>query len=529
MAARMTRVVKRGAAAVLLTAAALSVLYLTYALAQRRAERPRRADGAGATITVKARGDLQRALDAARPGDEVVLEAGAVFVGNFVLPVKPGSSFITVRSSRASELAEGRRVTPADAPRMARVATPNAAPALLAPPNSHHWRLVGLEVTQSGPFSTYDLIQLGDGDPSGPQDTAAEAPRHLTVDRCYLHAFDDATPLKRGVALNSAHTEVVNSHISGVKVRGQETQAVAGWNGPGPFLIENNYLEAAGINVLFGGARSATPNLVPADITVRGNHLFKPLDWRGRWTVKNLLELKRARRVIVTGNLLENNWPDAQTGWAVIFNAFAESPESAIEDVEFSRNVIRRSANGLNLCGMEATDAAVRMRRVRVADNLIEGLGEFDGEGKAFQVLNGSEALSFDHNTVRGRVKMALLLDSVGAFRHEGLAFTNNLLPHGEYGVFGNGGTFGTAALEQFARRWSFAGNVLAGADTNLYPSRNLYPPAFGPDFFADEARGNYRVKHPRFKGRATDGKDPGCDFDQLEAALAWRARPAGG
>jgi hypothetical protein len=117
-----------------------------------------------ATINVPAGADLQAALDRAQPGDEVVLEAGATFVGNFVLPVKAGAAFITVRSSRAGELAPGRRVTPADAPLMARVATPDAGPALLAPPLSHHWRLVGLEVTQSGPIHTYDLVAHVDGD-----------------------------------------------------------------------------------------------------------------------------------------------------------------------------------------------------------------------------------------------------------------------------------------------------------------------------------------------------------------------------
>lgn len=525
-------------ASALLMLAALPLLYLSCAYAQRQVERPRRAAAAGATtITVKAGGDLQRALDTARPGDEVVLEAGASFVGNFVLPVKPGEAFITIRSSRLSELAEGRRVSPADAPRMARVATPNASPAFLAPPNSHHWRLVGLELTQSGRFDTYELVRLGDGDSAGPQDTAAEAPHHLRIERCYLHAFDDGTTLKRGISLNSAHTEVVDSYLSGMKGAGQEAQAVAGWNGPGPFLIENDYLEAAGENILFGGATPATPGLVPSDITIRNSHLFKPLAWRrgapewdkSAWTVKNLLELKSARRVIITGNVMENSWPDAQTGWAVIFNVFGEdSTPDAVEDVTFSNNVIRNAANGINLRGMEPTNARPRMRRVTLSNNLLEGVGAFGGEGKAFQVLNGTESVTIDHNTVRGQVRAALILEALPGQTHTGLAFTNNLTAHGDYGVFASGGALGTAALEQFSRRWKFAGNVVAGADANRYPTGNLYPTAFGPDFFADAARGNYRVRDPRFKGRAADGKDPGCDFERLEAAVAWYARPPG-
>ena len=62
---------------------------------------------------------------------------------------------------------------------------------------------------------------------------------------------------KRGIALNSANTFVRNSYIGGIRLSGQETQAIAGWNGPVPSCIENNYLEAAGIGILFGGAEPA--------------------------------------------------------------------------------------------------------------------------------------------------------------------------------------------------------------------------------------------------------------------------------
>ena len=188
------------------------------------------------TIHVPAGGDLQRALNAARPGDEVVLEAGATYVGNFVLPVRAGASdYVTVRSSRLSELPASRRVSASDAARMARVATPNIGPALVAPPGSSYYRFLGIEFTQGptvGAYS-YSIVELGDGNAPGPQDTPAKAPHHLDFDRCLIRARDDRTAAHRGIALNSAHTRVTNSHISGIKWAGTETQAVAGWNGRG--------------------------------------------------------------------------------------------------------------------------------------------------------------------------------------------------------------------------------------------------------------------------------------------------------
>src|SRR5260221_4562711 len=54
-----------------------------------------------ATLTVNAGGDLQAAINAARPGDTILVQGGATFTGNFSLPAKNGISYITIRSSAA--------------------------------------------------------------------------------------------------------------------------------------------------------------------------------------------------------------------------------------------------------------------------------------------------------------------------------------------------------------------------------------------------------------------------------------------
>ena len=85
---------------------------------------------------------------------------------------------------------------------------------------------------------------------------------------------------KRGIALNAAAVTIRDSYIADCKGVGQDTQAIGGWNGPGPYTIENNYLEAAGENVMFGGADPAIANLVADGITFRGNYLSRPMAWR---------------------------------------------------------------------------------------------------------------------------------------------------------------------------------------------------------------------------------------------------------
>src|SRR5687768_421946 len=66
----------------------------------------------GSVLQLDRNGDFQRALNEARPGDTIVLQAGAVYEGPFTLPVKSGAEFITIQSSRVKELPEDVRVSP---------------------------------------------------------------------------------------------------------------------------------------------------------------------------------------------------------------------------------------------------------------------------------------------------------------------------------------------------------------------------------------------------------------------------------
>src|SRR5687767_7751817 len=114
------------------------------------------------TIRVRAGDDLQQAIERARPGDTLALEPGATYVGNFVLPLKDGKQHITITTVGEGLPAEGARVTPAHAPRLAKLKSPNKEPVLRTAERAHHWRLQLLEFlpTEAGHG---DIIALGDG------------------------------------------------------------------------------------------------------------------------------------------------------------------------------------------------------------------------------------------------------------------------------------------------------------------------------------------------------------------------------
>jgi hypothetical protein len=229
------------------------------------------------TRTVGRGEDLQAALNSARPGDVLVLEAGAEFVGNFVLPVTAGDEPIVLRSTPSHLLpTQGQRIRPEHAPLLARLRSPNTAAAMRTAPGAHHWELRYLEfpANQNG---AGDILQIGDG--SSAQNTLDRVPHRLTLSHLYIHG-DLLVGQKRCVALNAAHVTIRDSFIAECKGAGQDTQAIGGWNGPGPYTIENNYLEAAGENVMFGGADPAIANLVADGILVRHNHFSRPPSWR---------------------------------------------------------------------------------------------------------------------------------------------------------------------------------------------------------------------------------------------------------
>ena len=206
------------------------------------------------------------------------------------------------------------------------------------------------------------------------QSTLSGVPHHLVIDRCYLHG-NPTYGHRRGLALNSGDATIINSHFSDFKGVSQDTQAIMGWNGPGPFLIENNHLEAAGENILFGGADPNIPQLVPTGINIRRNLITKPIAWKSQsWTVKNLIEFKNAKDVVVEGNIIENNWAAGQQGYSIIFtprNQSNTAPWVIVKNITIQNNVIRHVAAVFNILGYDDISTSQQTQDITIRNNLI--------------------------------------------------------------------------------------------------------------------------------------------------------------
>jgi PKD repeat protein len=450
------------------------------------------------TIAVPAGGDVQAALDAAQPGDVVTLANGAPYIGNFYLPAKPGMTadgggWITIRPASLAGLpAAGTRVDPAlHAALMPKLVSPNVAPALHAARSAAGWRIEAVEFTlgsaASSVYGSYGLVEL-----DGAATSLGEMPARITLSHAYIHGTPTHNT-KRGVLLNGIAQAIVDSYVSDIHVVGQETQAVAGYAGPGPFKIVNNYLEGAGMGLLFGGADPRVAYVSPSDIEFRRNHVYKPLAWRGMgWTVKNAFELKHAKRVLVEGNVFENSWPDAQTGWLMVLTALSESNAAlwtTVSDVTVRYNVFRHGTSGINVSsratytGMLPTEP---MRRIAIAHNAFVDLGtepQLGGGLLLWQVNGDVENMTIEHNTGAAPASFLSIGGTGGGMNPymTALVVRNNLIGHGSYGLFGDAVGVGTVALTAYAPDALFSGNVIYGTSgqqlfPSLYPSGNSFP-----------------------------------------------------
>lgn len=486
----------------------------------------------GRVISVATSGDLQAALNSAQQGDVIELANGATFTGNFVLPNKStaNANWIVIRPANFANLpAQGKRMTPALAAslNLPKILSPNSVSALLTAAGAHHFRLTGLEISSTPTTTlTYAAISLDGAANGGTQTTMAQLPHDLVLDRLYIHGFSTLT-LRRCIALNSASTAIVDSWLSDCHEKGSDSQAIAGWNGAGPFKIVNNYLEGAGENIIFGGADPGVPNLVPSDIEIRYNHFYKPLSWKGLWTVKNLLELKNAQRVLVEGNIFENSWTDGQNGTAIVFKSVNQNGSCTwcvTQDVTFRRNLVRNMGSAVNTAGSPDNNfATIPARRIAITDNIFANIntGPYNGDGRVFATYGSATQVLITHNTAMAPTNSAFTFGPFGT-KQMGFVAKDNLVGGGAYGLLGDN-FGGVQAFATYAPDGVFLGNVMIIAPSaGTFPPGNSYPATAAAVGFANVATEDFHLLPTSpHKGKATDGRDPGADVDVVMAATA--------
>src|SRR5580700_2130691 len=272
---------------------------------------------------------------------------------------------------------------------------------------------------------------------------------------------------------------------------------------------------------MFGGADSRDASLVPADIEIRNNYFFKPLSLIGsQYAPKNLLEFKAAQRVLATGNTFQNNPLGGQVGFALLItprNQNGTAPWSVTSDIAVTDNTFINIGSGVNVSGQDNVHPSQMTARVLIRNNILGVTGLNGADGRAFQVLGGSD-FTIDHNTVTNSAPAStasdLMMAESAPSKVTNFTFTNNLATPTKYGFYGNNVGQGTPALNANFTNWIFSRNVIVGAPSGAYPAGNFFPADVAAVRFANHAGGNYALAPDSpYKSAATDGTDIGANL----------------
>jgi hypothetical protein len=536
----------------------------------------------GKTWTVNAGGSVQRAINSAACGDTVLLQAGATFNTWVTLPAKKcdAQHWITIRTSAPDSAlpTPGHRLTPCYAgvaslpgrPALNCASTKKVVATLLSAgrggaspifvnPGANYYRIIGLELTRTTGGNVSSLVNIN---------TYAD---HIILDRLWIHgtAHDDtAHGVRLGGGTNIAVIDsyVNDLHCTAITGGCSDSQAISGGTGSysmGAYQIVDNFLEAAGENIMFGGGAATSS---PTDIEIRRNHFYKPKTWKQGTTgfvsgnsaypnvVKNFLELKNAQRVLVDGNIMENTWGGfSQAGYAILLAPKNQAlgttnvcPVCQVTDVTIRYTTISHVGAGFQIANAPSDlgGAPLAGERYSIHDITVDDINgpAYNGPGLFALVavlanhMPVLQDVQFNHITAFPTHTMLSVGNPKTAPQMVNFVFKNNLITTGPYPIWSTGGLTNCAisdkpltTLTACFNPYSFINNAFIGSPSafpaSLWPSGNFFPSSTTAAQFVSYNNGqggNYQLlPGSPYKNAGTDGKDFGADFNALRTAIA--------
>lgn len=486
---------------------------------------------------------LRAALAASKCGDTLFLPVAtyAITVPLTITTNCPAGKLVTLRSA-SSALPSGARLTPAYAgvasiPGMPPYAgkVKKVIPTLLLSGTgrikmNNGFRFVGIEITIPQNSTAYQSNLID-----------ASNTNHVLLDRVWIHGAPKAQITRAVYAAGAGYFGMFNSYANefhcianGPCTDAQVIGAGTGASGPG-WTIRGNFLSASAENILFGGGGATT---TASDITVSGNHFFKPLTWEkgqatyagDNFSVKNLFELKNAQRVRVYGNLFENNWGGySQNGFCMLLtpkNQQGHAPNAVVNDVTVDMNEFKNCGAGFQIATARDDNGSSSMgaNRISIHDVLIVDVDSVKnfGSGIGMQITSMDPAALLDnvfinHVTFFGTPNSNSAI-AFGSNPSHVLSITNSIWYAGKYNSTGTGANIpadcskstNTKPATALAACWSnpvFTNNVVIGGNAN-WPAGTQVPTT-SPFVSATDPH-----VLPAYAGI-------GADIDAINAALA--------
>lgn len=389
----------------------------------------------------------------------------------------------------------------------------------------------------------------------------SQTPANFSHDFAWWGMYMHGQPtfgLTRGIILNGNWETVVDSYCSDMHTAGQDSQCLVSWDGYGPHLFQNNFLEASTENTMFGGSPS-TAGVMMSDITIKGNYYYKPLSWSINdpsyygntqpGVVKDLIEFKSGQRILVTGNVFEHTWGAGQNEFEIInSNCSISSPSvNFVQDVTEYYNIFRNATTEWFVFGGCAQPTTQPDHRIWLHDNLIYGLEGCSAascgftrfvdvaSGQAVGVPFPAYDLWITHNTgsVSNYGSAHFNQDGSDGKTYYGHQFINNVfgeanIPQAQGSfytrVVGSGLAEGDSTYTTNFPGGNFRNNcyfgVIGGTYTNAAFS-NTKNPANAAAVFVNPGTDFHVAKTSVCSGAASDGLDMGANIDAVNSATS--------
>jgi hypothetical protein len=282
--------------------------------------------------------------------------------------------------------------------------------------------------------------------------------------------------------------------------------------------------------------------------------------------VKNTVEIKNGRNVLIEGNIIENSWPQAQTGFLMVLtpaNTGNGNDSTIVKDVEVRYNIFRSAAGGIQTTVRDAYSKSAtdpldvyhpsgRFTGLNVHNNLFYDMGSHWGISIQWMIVSaggtGSTAMyntgargplnwTINHNTILQTTGQSLLnlnlTDNLTPTHDaENFDFTNNIGMGFSSQLTGVSCTPASDCWTKHTASGSdWQNNFISDVTCANYPGgctetlTNTAATLMG--YFVNPAAGNYRLTGSTpLDNAATDATDIGADIVTLESVMGGAAAP---
>lgn len=292
------------------------------------------------------------------------------------------------------------------------------------------------------------------------------------------------------------------------------------------------------------GAQARWEGYQNQNVLVRRNILAHRPEWAAQMNSgcggKGYLELKSCHNCTFDANIFKGcTGPTITTR-----NQGGPDPWLDLDNLLFSNNWFQNANSAFTAYLMDGGNHTERSKNVRFINNLVVGEYADPNEFNWFRVISnnfsGGDGVILDHNTIMIGSSRNFISFSPATMNR--LSITNSIIRVGPNQCFDY--TSGEERGMPITTCWpnaTVAKNVFVNVDgmaaadithhwLQHYPDNSVVSLA-GVGFTAAppslDASGNYRLRADSpFKGKASDGKDPGVDIDAMNAAIFGTSPP---